>query len=314
MIFHNKKEDEPPSNNTQQEETNKDNNQNNAENESNKDEEIDNTIYATKLTLNCARTIDIATNSSVEIIGSYLTIEPSNAKVNITITAESGDVNELTFTNNIIAVKNKGKYRIKFSSPKSKTSELSDTLVVTVKENLTNLVNRKLSVLTIGDAINLNDIFNFDSAINNKIIQTDEKITYSSNIITANATGESCITILYDVGMFRFKFTTSITIKDIPLYKIVVTDVSSGAVVNGNTINYSCAVGKSLNIIYAVRNRDEEDVNQFVEIQLDDSSVASYTLTEPKIKVTCLSKGGVTLTIICANDINCKLTLIINFI
>ena len=320
LVFHNKKGDETPPNNIQQEETednnstDNDNNQDDSSDETTEDEEADNTIYATKLTLNCARTIDVSTNSNIEIVGAYLTLEPANANLNITITAESGNLNDLTFANNIITTKGKGKYRIKFSSPKSKTAELSDTLVVNVKENLTSLVSANLSVLTIGDTKNLTDVFDFDSAITNKIVQTDEKISYSNNILTANAIGESSITILYDVGMFRFKFTTTITIKDIPMYKIILTDMSSGAIINGNTIEYACEVGKTLHIVYSILNRDEEDVNQFVEIKLDNSTVATYVLTEPKIKVTCLSKGSVNLTIVCANDRDSTLTLTIKFV
>ena len=316
LIFHNKKEDTPPTNNPQQEQPNNKDNENtdNSGGGTSEEDEEDNVIYATKLTLNCARAIDIATNSSVEIIGSYLTLEPANANLTITITTESGKQNDLTFSNNVITTQSAGKYRIRFSALKSSTSELSDTLVVNVKENVTSLITTKLSVLTIEDNKNLIDIFNFDSSITNTEIQTDSKLTYLNSCFAATELGVSIIRILYDVGMFRFLYTASITIKDKPLYTIEITDVSSSAIVNANTIEYSCKIGKSLEIFYAVKNRDEEYVDQFVEISLDNSNVASYVLTEPKIKVTCLSKGSVNLTITCANDKESKLTVTINFI
>jgi len=114
--------------------------------------------------------------------------------------------------------------------------------------------------------------------------------------------------------MFRFTYMANLTIKDVPLYTIVITDYSSSAIVDGDTIEYSCKIGKSLEIFYAIKNRNEEYVDQFVEISLDNPSVASYVLTEPKIKVTCLSKGCVNLTITCANDKESKLVLKISFI
>ena len=71
--------------------------ENNEENE-----EQDTTIYATALTLNCINQIDLKTNTSVVLIGDYITVVPSEAVITVTITAQSGNMGGLVFENNII--------------------------------------------------------------------------------------------------------------------------------------------------------------------------------------------------------------------
>ena len=275
----------------------------------------ENIVYAKKLSLNCARTIEMKPNSCVEIVGTYLTIEPANSQVITTIATESGKHDGLKFENNKILSSGVGKYKITFSSPKSKSSFLTDTLIVNVKENITNLITQNIFSLTIGDTKDLLDIFQFDNAISNQLIQTDNKVTFSNNnTLTANAIGESSIKITYQIGMFRYSYLANIIIKEIPDYKIVITDVTSGAILIGDEIEFECEVGKSLHIMFAVLNRQEECVDQFVNIILDNNQVASFTLTEPVIIVKCLSKGSVNLRIACANDSKCNLTITINVI
>jgi len=317
LIFHNQKEEPSTSGNSSQQEqgsnSNNDSN-NNSSGGSDKDEEVDNTIYATKLTLNCARTIDIRTNSSVEIVGEYLTLIPANSNLKITITAESGRQEDLTFINNVITSKGAGKYRIKFHSLKSKTNELSDTLVVNVKEVVPELVSLKISYLTIGKFVKLDDVFVFDEVVTSATILTDEKINYENKILYANQVGKSCVTIFYNVGMFKFSYSTFLHIKDIPQYVIFIDDVDIPYLMVDNVITVSCEVGSSFFIQYSIKNRDEKFVEQLVVIEIDNEIVATYKLQPPLIKITCLSKGSVNLIITCEDDPESKLKLTINFV
>ena len=274
----------------------------------------DDIIYATSLSLNCARTINIKPNSSVEIVGNYLTILPANANLTISVKAESGNQEDLIFSNNVIIAKGVGKYRIKFASLKSKTQEINDTIVVNVKEDVPDLISQKLYTFTVGDIKNLTEAFNVNDSVTNLLFETDNKIKVENNTFSALQIGESIINIYYNVGMFKFKYVASVLVKDIPEYKIIITQVDSGAIINGNTITYNCSVGKSLHIVYEVLNREEQHVDQLINTSLDNHLIASCEIAPPMITVKCLSKGSVNLTIICANDSESKLILTINFI
>ena len=289
--------------NTQENEDNENIDQENNQGNESDDKESD-TTYATNLTLNCARSIEMEINSSVELLSGYLIVEPVEkfSEVLITISVDSGTGNGLTFSNNIITATDLGAYKINFEIQKSATQTITDTLIVNVVDKIENKITQQMSSVEIESITYLNDIISIDSSITEYTVITDSKLTYNENYITANETGESTITIKYDANYIRRSISFKLKIMDKPLYSIVITDYSTDTIIENNSVTFNCNIGKSVFIAYEVLNRDVEYVSQNITVEIENESIASFTLNEPLIKLKCLQKGSVNLKIICNAD------------
>lgn len=288
-------------------------NKNASEHQSNKI--TNNKVYASKLVLNCPRTINLENNTSVELTNGFIEVQPKEKLKDLVVevVCESSLEGGITFKDNVISAFKSGNYKIKFMIDQSSTKLLTEYLIVNVVEILETNIKQVKCSLTIGEPANINDIFNINSTILHYEIKTDNNISLENGSLIPKIVGESNIIFICTSDYICRKYTFKINVKEKPNFNIVLVDVGSNATIENNEIFYNCEIGSFVFIQYEILNNSDEYVAQSIFITTDNE-IISYSITEPLIKIQCLQKGKVTITINCLEDLNANRSIIINFI
>lgn len=221
-----------------------------------------NQSYATKIKLNCEDDIVLAVGSSVELKQGYISVEPSNKlkDVKITLTKKSGADNGVNFANDTITATNEGKYLLTFSVLKSSSTEIFDTLTISVvakeDDNKVKLLNNNFTANT---TVNLNEMFAIDAGYEIDSIQNNEHLTCANNQITFNNVGNTNLKLNLNTNYLTYKYNFDVLIKP---------QITSGIVITGEIngiLEIEAEVGEYFEISYYLRNESGEYVVQNAE-------------------------------------------------
>ena len=109
--------------------------------------------------------------------------------------------------------------------------------------------------------------------------------------------GESTVLISFVEGFLKYNYMFEFDIKEVPLYTIDLNNVVN------NTVNLDLIENDILKINYAVKNRDEERVNQKVYAISDNENVVKAgRIDDLFIELIAVSNGEANITIILAED------------
>ena len=266
------------------------------------DKELDTTpdqeLYATSFSLNVPSAITILRNETVQLLDGYMSITPIEAKSLVTYTVKSksgSNKNGITFVNNTITGKTIGEYEIEFSAKKSASTYYTRIVNINVVDDFEEHITQEQHSVLIGETKRIDEIFTINK--NNYEITTDSKITYTENSLTAQAVGDSNITFKFTDGYLKYSYHFMITVKDLPEYRIEVVGIEN------NIININLDNNDSFQINYAIYNRNEQKVEQDIEvISSNENVVVKERILYPLIKINVLGKGEATLTIKLKND------------
>ena len=282
------------------------------ENNTTQDDNItkDEPIYATKLTINCARSITIQKNNKVELLSGYIKVEPSEAFSNLTYSILDENENpstKLKFKNNVIESSETGKYIIKFSVPKNENAYLTDNiLIIVTAENNSNFISLNKTNLIHNETYMLDDIFILPSYATDVCIKSDN-LNFNNLTIKPFKTGEVEVEVTYSYQYVKYFNTFTLKVWPKTEYSINIINVQ------GNTINKVCNVGDVLVLNYEIKYGEKEHINQKITVETNES-VINYEITAPLIKIKCVKKGSTRFKIICGEDTSVYLELLINFI
>lgn len=281
------------------------------ENNTTQDDNItkDEPIYATKLTINCARSITIQKNNKVELLSGYIKVEPSEAFSNLTysiLDANGKNTNKLKFSNNILEADSIGKYSIEYKIAKSEKSTLTDRIIINVKAEDENFVTLNKTNLTKNTMYKVSDVFSLPSHADNIEINSN-LIKMNNNQLIAKDIGTDLVRITYVSNYVKYYYSFNLKVWPKSEFSIELTNV------NGFTVNKVANIGDVFIIGYQINYGEQEHINQSILVETDNS-IVYYEITEPVIKVKCLKKGSAKLKIICGEDTSVYLELLINFI
>ena len=258
------------------------------------DQQEDSIIYATDLILNCPRSITLTLGESVELLGEYIYVEPSDSykHLSYTITGRYGSNAEgITFEDNIIKAIEKGNYYIKFSIPSSETESLSDGITISVVEDNNTTIIQTLSIVEIGNEYNINTIFTFNTQANKSIqIDNPEQLILNEDTIIPQSAGEAKVVVSLIYEYIKYDYTFTLQVKDKPQpadYKIQIYSIPQ-----------ELETGKTYAIEYEVIDKNGVTAFQYIRVESSDSDkVEIMSYDHPLIYVKCKEEGEVTIKI-----------------
>ena len=279
------------------------------ENKTNK--KSNNESYANYFSLNTPSLINVYVGSKIKLKDGYISIKPTIVLTKMTVdikTAGGDSTNGLIFKDNEIISKQTGNYIVKFKVPKSSSEYFIKTIDINVFDSKENAhIHLLRSITNVGISISLENLFSFKS--NNYLIVTDDKLTHSNGIITANKEGESNIIFVFNEGFVDYVYNFSIFIEPKATYEIILSNVEN------NRIETEFEDELYLKIQYEITNGVEENVVQDVLVVSSDENIVSVEeIEEPFITLFVQSKGEVVITITHLLDPGVKKTLTINII
>ena len=255
-------------------------------------------IFTTLLEIYLPEQVCIKVGAEVTLLSGYIQVQPSEmaSEVNSSIIPKyQSSVNGLEFENSKLKANIEGTYDLTFSVKKSATERLTKTIEVIVHSDssISHVEQIKNSIIK-AEAISIFELFNFN--ITNYDISCDENTTLQDEYITTSQTGNSVITINLIENYLQYSYKFHLTIKDQPLYSIVLTNVANNAL----EIDLSSPVKF---IYFQIKNRKEEIVDQFVTTNIEDESIVSVEkVTDLYIKIKALKEGTTNLKIVCGAD------------
>ena len=193
----------------------------------------ENNQYATKIQLNCEDEIILPIGTSVELLNGFVSVEPKSKMSEITykITNNQGPTNGIVFSNNIITAAEVGKYKLRFSVFKSKTTEIYDTLSITVvlpeDDDKVKLLNNNF---TANQTLTLNEIVNINAEFNSCSILSNDYITYANNEVNFKETGKTDLKLHINTAYLSYKYSFEVSIKPQINTGIVVIGEDNGVV------------------------------------------------------------------------------------
>ncbi len=260
----------------------------------------------TSLYVDLPDTINILVGTQAKIDDDAVVVTPKEKFPELKheiIVKSTGSVGGITFDGSIITAKSLGKYAIKFSVPKSELSVATKTVNINVYDEKSEAHTRQLiNEVLCNENIAIDEIF---SNLSGKTytIQTDIKTSVSENVLNAFQVGESDITITFNENNVSFIYNFKLLVKSIPEYYIVLNDVEN----NYTEVNLSD--GNKF-VAYEIFDKHNDKVFQLVTIQSNNELVATAICDRfGLIKITALSQGEATLTIISVEDETVKIDL-----
>lgn len=266
--------------------------------------------YASSLNINLPATINILKGATATLTTGYVNVLPNDklSELNIEIVPRyNSSPFGLEFSNSTLKANEVGSYNLVFTVPKSATSNFTETVTVYIYEDETNAHVSQLEQYIIKDeVINISDILNIKEN-SNYSIQTDSKITYNNGEITANYVGKTNLNVTTIEGYIKYNYTFEFTIKDQPLYSIVLNNVTN------NTIVINLGTSAVFFINYTISNREEGDVSQAVTCEIGNKDITNVeNISAPLIKIRANEVGSTILTI--KSDLDNSVYIQINII
>lgn len=268
--------------------------------------------YATAFSISLPDTIQILLGTKVTLKAGYMNVTPAIMLEKLTfevIPKTGGVVNGIKFEDNSIEAISTGRYELKFKMPKSKLTFFSKTVDVLVYDEITSCpVYQVEDTMVVEESAYLATMFEIMDG-KEFIISTDSKITYVDETLTAQTTGESVISFSITETNVEYTYQFSITIKDKPMYQIVLNNVQN------NQLTFDISINDVSNINFSVVNRDEENVSQAISVtSSDETIVVIERVYDPLIKIRALSVGEARITISLASDptIKVEINVIVN--
>lgn len=247
--------------------------------------------YAKSLTLNCPSTIYCGVDGEIRLLNGFIEVNPTEklSELNITVTNELGfPTTNLSFENNTIKPKEIGTYYIVFAIPKSETEDIVKKIKIIVNIEDEQFKQIKNTV-TIGQNNDISDLFEIETA-GAVTTFTSNDFSINSNTITANDIKNSNLTAKIEYNYYAKYYTFYFTVKDKPEFTIIITSHSEDTI--------TAYKGESIEVFYAIYDKEEKEVSQKVKATIDNTSVAvkSFELA-PMIIIDCLKVGECVLTL-----------------
>ncbi len=307
MIFWPKNDENPPEKPDViiQDDNNEDTENDQGDNNTDDEQDGDDEIYATSLEVNLPDQINIMVDTEVKLLNGYIQVQPSemfNLITTIVVPKYQSSANGVEFESSNLKANIEGTYDLIFSVAKSATQNLTKTIEVVVHNDrsLSHVEQKKNSIIK-AEATSIFDLFNFNAT--NYYVICDENTTLQDEYITASQIGNSVITISFIENYLQYSYKFNFTIKDQPLYSIVLTNVANNAL----EINLSTPTKF---IYFQVKNRNEEIVDQFVNAKSEDETITSVeNVTDLYIKIKAQKIGTTNLTIVCGADESVYVTI-----
>ena len=254
----------------------------------------DTLIFATNLSLNCPRSIQITLGESVELLEDYIYVEPYDCVENVSYTISGrygSNADGIKFSNNIISTFETGTYYIKFSVPSSDDYYLTDGIQISVVEDKNTNVIQLLKILEIGNEYSLEQIFTFNTKANITVeIEDENYILINNNIFIPQNGGKTNIKLSLIYEYIKYNYTYLIQINDRakpPEYTIeIYTEITE------------LEVGGIYPIEYAVIDKNGVSAYQYVKVESSNEDIVEITSSDyPLIFIKCKTKGDVTIKI-----------------
>lgn len=264
--------------------------------------------YATKLSLNCSRNIEIELGHTVELMSGYITIEPNGKlqDVQYEITTVNGVENGIKFVNNVITANSIGKYNLKFSVFKNRTQKLSDTIVVNVVEHIaTRNVNLLVSQVRVDNEFGMHELFSVNNSVSNLNFITNSNVRYENSNFKFINKGNAFIEVSYLINYIKYTESFNINILPQENYVIVINNNLTGEDILSTDFNVK--LGNVLFLRYAIKDGNLEHVNQV--LLFEENENVTIEVTAPTIKFKFLKVGNFSVTFISQVDQSIAITL-----
>lgn len=306
MVFWPKREEKPNSNQDEIVEedsgdSGEDNSQDGGGEENPEEQNPTDEIYATEFKINLPANINILVGTKVELLSGCVEVAPNEMKDKIKIEIiprYNSNVHGLKFENNELIASIVGSYNLKLSVPRSKQTNFSETILVTVYEDKSNAhIVQINNNLIIGENISINNLFNFTSDLDFSV-ETDNKISYSNYFVLPKSVGESIVKFAFTEDFVKYFYEFNLKIKDQPLYEIILNNViNNEIIINLDEDNVAY-------INYSLKNREEEYLIQPVMCEIENENILSVKkpIEPPLIKIIAKTRGETTVKLICIED------------
>lgn len=304
------------SENQQDKDSDKNNNSDDIENDNPKDEEDENNNpednengnnnneddkdkITPKLVLNLDKDITISVGEKIEFCSNYIIVEPIEklSEIEISVVPRySSSANGIIFENNCVTGVSVGSYKLVFKLKISETKEITDQMLIWVKEEKEVVHLRLLcNEMTLGDELEFNKVF--EIADYDKIkIETNENLTYSTSF-KAVFVGIGVVKAIIEKGLILYTYEFQILVKQNPEFSIYIEELIGDEIIVETTKN------KMHYLTFIVKNGEEEMVDQRVRVELSNYEIAEvFTVEAPLIFVKCINFGSVQITLIYEPD------------
>lgn len=282
-------------------EDNQDQNNNNQESET----------YATAFSVNLPSSISLLKGTYAILSSGYLQVTPNEiqSKINIEIVPRyNSSAFGLEYSNSTLTAKEVGSYNLIFSVAKSKTTNFSKTILVTVFDDITDAHIKQINDNIIhGESVNINNFFEFNTALNYSV-DVDNKLSFLNGMVNALQVGESNLNISFPDGNITYFYSFKIYVNAKPQYYFVLPKLID------NTLEVEIDKNNYINIEYAIKDRDEQKISQKIKVEIEDENVATLDyVAAPLIFLNLLNRGTTKITLIYATDnsIKIEITLIV---
>lgn len=259
-----------------------------------RNKEDDELTYATSLNLNCARTISMPINTSLELINGFLTVSPNEASknLNLEITPKTGSpADGLVENNGIFLAKKVGYYNVVFSVPKSINKFLTEMIIINVTEE-NRSINMNLTTLKIQEEINIDELFTINSNADLLINVDSDMLLCNGNSLIPICKGETSIELSLVSNYIKLNQSYSLTILSEDFYTIKIDNL----VVEDGV----CSVE------YRVLKNNDYSPCQDINIEIENPAVQIISISSPIILLNSLSpcKSKVTLSLLGEEEVS----------
>ena len=268
---------------------------NNSENSSQQSE-----IYATGLTLNCSRSINIPVGTNFKFENNFIDVTPIEAKklISCEIVAKTGSASDgLIFNNDFFYSNAIGIYNLKYSVASSENKSLTETIVVNVVEESYPILNT--NTLKAEEEFAIEDVFNLNTTAEIDINVDTDMINLTNDTLTPISNGETKIEISFTENFVRLNKVYSINMLPADFYNIHIDSIVVKHMV--------CPIQ------YKIINYDETAVDQNLKVVINNPNVRIINNCSPVLEIMSTVKEKVNLTLYLDGEENVKLNLTIDF-
>lgn len=256
-------------------------------------------MYATSLTVNLPLVINILNGTTVNLLEDCVVAKPDvmQSKVKMEIKPRyNSSTFGLTLENLTLTAKEVGTYNLIISVPRSEGTTFNETILISVYTETVNAhiiqTNNKIKV---GENAHIADLFSIKQD-SHFAVETDNKLSFSNNTITANQIGLSTLVIKFTEGYVQYVYKFEISINPQPVYSINVN-------VANNIVEIDLNDTYVVFIEYEITNSESATANQDVMVtSLDENVVVIENVANPFIKLRALNVGESTIKVVCLED------------